>query len=138
MRSKHIPMPIEEFELLPMALGWKYEYWDGTAHVTPGHKIVFASVAVSARIGRCEVGIRPVVAEDEQRLIPPFIEAFEDSFDFCDWRADAIEEGAAESIGKFFRGKQRSPSAASQVALDSDDGSVVAAALITEGPNNPF
>jgi hypothetical protein len=44
MRSQHLPMTSEEFKLMPRKLGWKSEYWDGRAHITPGYRIVTVSV----------------------------------------------------------------------------------------------
>ena len=35
IRSQHLPMSFAEWELLPYQPGWKYEHWDGCAHITP-------------------------------------------------------------------------------------------------------
>lgn len=35
MKSKHIPMSVEEFHLMEHPFGWKTEYFSGKAHLTP-------------------------------------------------------------------------------------------------------
>jgi GNAT superfamily N-acetyltransferase len=42
-------MSFEEFRLLPRDPGWKYEYFDGMAHITPRPRLATVRVAVEAR-----------------------------------------------------------------------------------------
>src|SRR5438876_4350 len=49
VKSEHSEMSIEEFELLPIRAGWKYEYWDGRAHITPREHGVIVAIPVTAR-----------------------------------------------------------------------------------------
>ena len=49
MRSQHIPMTWEEYERHEWRFGWKHEYWDGQAHFTPRHNLVFVRTPVEPR-----------------------------------------------------------------------------------------
>src|SRR5262245_710916 len=49
IRSRHLPMSFEEWDLLPYQPGWKYEYWDGCAHITPNHQTAVTTATVTPR-----------------------------------------------------------------------------------------
>jgi len=138
MRSKHITMPWEEFEVLPRAPGWKYEYWDGTAHITPNHRIVVTTVAVSPRAVVTAASIRPAVADDETYLKPPFMEAFAEAVDYCDYDEDGLNRGANRDLERIFKSRGGTLFGASRVALDPSEGTPIGAVLVTEGPVNPL
>jgi len=42
-------MPFEEFELLPLRLGWRHEYYDGQAHLTVRPMAVLATVRIDSK-----------------------------------------------------------------------------------------
>jgi GNAT superfamily N-acetyltransferase len=138
MRSKHIAMPWEEFEVLPRAPGWKYEYWDGTAHITPNHRIVVTTVAVSPRIVNTAATIRPAVADDEQYLKQPFMEAFAEAVDYCDYDEDGLNRGANRDLERVFKSQGGNLFGASLIGLDPAKGTPIGAVLVTEGPVNPL
>lgn len=117
MRSQHIPMTWQEYELQPMKLGWKYEYWDGHTHISPRHNAVSVSVAVHPRTLHSPCDLRPVMPTDESELIAAYIAAYSDTIDFCDWEAERIEAAARKDIGNFFAGKRGTPLPASCVAV---------------------
>src|SRR5205823_10481348 len=101
MRSQHMAMAIEEFHLLPRVPGWKYEYWDGQAHITPGHLIVRASAEVVPRSVEAPCPIRGVVAADEPGLTRAFLEAFQGSVEYGGWPAKRVVEEARENVRTF-------------------------------------
>src|ERR671914_3021046 len=55
MRSLRVPMMWEEWERLPWRFGWKHEYWDGPAHLTPRQDHVLVEIRLrpsrSQRVG---------------------------------------------------------------------------------------
>ena len=107
MRSQHIPMTWQEYESLPMKLGWKYEYWDGQTHISPRHNVVSVTISVQPRPIRSSCAIRPVLTTDEPELIAAYIAAYSDTIDFCDWEADRIEAAAQKDITGIFSWKTR-------------------------------
>lgn len=46
MRSQHLPMTIEEFNAIPRKRGWKYEYWNSHAHISPRYRYAKAIVEI--------------------------------------------------------------------------------------------
>jgi GNAT superfamily N-acetyltransferase len=134
MRSQHIPMTWQEYELLPMKLGWKYEYWDGQTHISPRHNIVSVTVAIQPRPLRSSWVLRPVITTDEPELIAAYIAAYSDTMDFCDWEANQIEAAAQKDIGGFLAGKRGTALPASCVAVASHPETgheiIIGAALI--------
>ncbi|MCP9496855.1 MAG: GNAT family N-acetyltransferase [Pyrinomonadaceae bacterium MAG19_C2-C3] len=126
-------MTLEEFERSPARFGWKHEYWDGCAHLTPMETHVCAQVKVERHEfqTRQRIASRPVTADDADALIACFIETFEDGIEFCDWRPEDILHQAQHKITGYFAGKQGTPSDVSRCAL-TDDGEVIAAALIAD------
>lgn len=123
----------EEFERSPARFGWKHEYWDGCAHLTPMETHVCARVQVKHRVCqmRQRFASRHVTVGDTEALIACFIETFEDGIEFCDWRPKDIVRQAHRKITGYFTSKQGTPSDVSRCAL-SDEGEVIAAALIAE------
>jgi GNAT superfamily N-acetyltransferase len=108
MRSLHVPMTWEEWERLPWRFGWKHEYWNGHAHLTPRQDHVhvrFDGEVWSAQLPK-GLRMRPVVHEDARALINAFIEAFEDGVEFCDWPVEKIHEHARGNITDYFAGRR--------------------------------
>lgn len=79
MQSQHIPMSFDAFELLPWKPEWKYEYWDGVAHITPRHQTVTVRVRIENTLptsmpgGRPRDGrlcIRPCSADEKLEFLP--------------------------------------------------------------------
>lgn len=138
MRSKHIAMSVEEFHALPMELGWKYEYWNGTAHITPSHGLVIATVPVSLREVKAPVEVRRLCDGDADAVNSAFIEAFADSVDYCDCDREAVARGAEYALNDFAKRERRKPSTASHVAIDPEDSAVIGAALVSGGAENPI
>ena len=141
MRSQHIQMSWEEFELMPIKLGWKHEYWDGQAHISPRWQSVTATCPVQQRNVHAPCTMRPVTEQDEQQLITGYVEAFRDAFDFCDWDLEKIQTAARDDIRKIFSEQRGRFLAASRIAVETpsvtDKEKIIGAALITESEGQP-
>src|SRR5438067_5560926 len=76
IRSQRLPMSFEEWELLPYQPGWKYEYWDGCAHITPNHQTAVTTAMVTPQTVNAPCALRRVLPEDEASLLAVYMEAF--------------------------------------------------------------
>ena len=136
MRSRHLAMSLEEFRLLKRKPGWKYEYWNGTAHISPGHRVVSVFLNVEPRSCQSPCRIRPVVKKCESELIGAYLAAFRDTIEYCDREEEGIADSARKSVIGFLTGERGDPLSASRLALISHpevEGSVVGgAALLVE------
>ncbi|MCP5107494.1 MAG: GNAT family N-acetyltransferase [bacterium] len=133
MRSRHLPMTRAEFDLLPRKLGWKYEYWDKHAHISPEHHVVKTLIEVKPHHVNSSYKLRQVEPNDEAQLVSLYIAAFSDTIDFCDWEADKIAACAGSDIRGFFIGKRGRPLPVSLVVVDKQSGTaVIGAVLIVE------
>src|SRR5882762_9921216 len=141
MHSQHLPMTWEEFELMPMKLGWKHEYWDGQAHISPRWLSVTATCPVQLRPVHAPCTIRPVAKHDEQQLMTGYVEAFRDAFDFCDWDPEKIQTAAKDDIQDILSEQRGRFLAASRIAVETPSVTgkekIVGAALITESEGQP-
>ena len=136
MRSRHLAMTFEQFELLERKPGWKYEYWHGKAHISPGHRVVTASVNIEPRSCKYPGRIGPAEKKYEAELIFAYLAAFRDTIEYCDWEEEKIADSARKSVAGFFAGERGNPLPASRLALVShpevEDRLVVGAALLVE------
>lgn len=130
--SQHIPMSYEAWNLLPYQPGWKFEYWDGCAHITPSHQVAVTQVAVTPRPVATACTLRPVLASDEAALLAVYIAAFEDNQAFCDYTEAQFEEAARKDLYESFHGRRGPLLPASRVALDgSETPQLIGAALLS-------
>jgi putative acetyltransferase len=131
--SQHTRMPYEEWDLLPYQPGWKYEYWDGCAHITPNHQTAVTAVEVTPRSVYAPCALRPVSLEDETPLLLIYLEAFADNQAFCDYTEARFHEAARKDLHDSFRGRRAPLLAASRVAVDTGEGEsqLIGAALLS-------
>lgn len=132
-------MSWEEFERMPWRFGWKHEYWDGCAHLTPR-----AESAVTACVTQ-----RAVEAADAEDLIECFIETFQEGVEFCDWQAEQFQAHARRNITGYFAGRRGAPHEVSRLATsnEAETGAIqtstvsaqriIAAALFIQKPDAP-
>lgn len=131
MKSQRIPMTIEEFHRMPHRLGWKHEYYNGQAHITPSESaIVTASLPVAPRPVIAPCSLRPPTEEDLNALIPVYYAAFAESADYCDMEMRMIVKSAQRNLTRYFIGERGRPLPESRLAVDGEK--IVGAALLVE------
>jgi ribosomal protein S18 acetylase RimI-like enzyme len=133
MTSQHIPMSYEAWRCLPYQPGWKCEYFDGCAHITPTHQIAVTQVAVTPRSVTAPCLLRPVLASDEAALLPVYMQVFADNQAFCDYTEARFHEAARKDLGESFHGRRGSLLAASRVAINTRGATsqLIGAALLS-------
>ena len=128
-------MSLAEFRLLPRDPGWRYEYFDKMAHVTPRARFATVRVGVGSRPLEPPLPLRSVVASDREELRAAYVAAFADSVEYCDVPPEGISRSARENIRDFYAGDRGEVLPSSCVAVDDaaeDPVEVVAgAALVT-------
>ncbi len=133
--SQHIPMSYEAWKLLPYQPGWKYEYLDGCAHITPSHQVAVTQAAVTPRPVSTACTLRPVQALDEAELLAVYMAAFEDNQTFCDDTEEQFREAARKDLYESFHGRRGPLLPASRVALGPHDShgapQLIGAALLS-------
>lgn len=128
-------MTMDAFELMPRKLGWKHEYWDGQAHISPRWQTVTVSCSVQPRSVSSPCPLRPIMESDEPQLVAAYIAAFSDSFDFCDWQPEKIISAAKDDVRQILSGQRGRLLPASRVAIAKNN--IVGAALITKKEGQP-
>lgn len=134
MKSDPIVMSWEEYELMPWRLGWKHEYFNGMAYLTPRQQSVLTVIEVAPRNDTPQpFKIRPVVPTDAPELKHLFFEVFHDSVEFCNYEERDIQESAQSCIDNYFGAAKGEPSKVSCVAI-SPEGELIGTALVIEQP----
>src|SRR5947209_6862818 len=116
MRSQRLPMSIDAFELLPRKPGWKYEYWDGHAHMRPAHAVAELTLPLRPREVASPLTLRAVTAADAAALSRAFYSAFRGTAEYCGWPLRRIRESSVECIETFFSGERGTLLEASRMA----------------------
>lgn len=134
LRSQHVPMSFEEWERLPRPPGWKYEYFDGCAHIRPGYQYAVTALELTVRPVNPPCLLRGVSPEDEALLLPVYLEAFEDEPTFCDYSDEKFRDAARADLRATFSGNRAPPLAASRVAVATEAGEArcLGAALLSQ------
>jgi len=134
VQSRHVAMTYQEFELMPRSIGWKHEYWDGQAHITPDHQTARATIRTSSRSFTAPCKLRHVDACDTKQLVSAYLSAFSDTIEYCDWKPESISESACNAIDEYFSGKrgQAHPSSRLAVVPTADGEERIGAALLSE------
>src|SRR3990172_8963645 len=135
MRSRHTAMSFAEFRLLPRDPGWKYEYFDEMAHITPRARVATVRVAVDSRRSESPLPLRGVVASDREGLVAAYVATFADSAEYCDVPLKGVSRSARENMRGFYAGDRGETLPSSCVAVDEAAGDlaevVAGAALVT-------
>jgi GNAT superfamily N-acetyltransferase len=132
MKSKHIPMSVEDFELMEHPFGWKTEYFSGKAHLTPREHHVRTQLTLTPQAIAVSSQIVPVDPSLKEEMIATFFEAFEDSVEFCDWSLPDIRTHAAKNINNYFQGVRGKPHPVSRMALEPNSQQIIGLALFAE------
>lgn len=133
MQSRHVPMTVEEYELLPFELGWKCEYYDGQAHFTPRYHPVSTMLQVSRRTFSAPCPLRPAVTADAEKLAEVYVLSFGATLEYCDYTDEEMHKAAERALHEHFTGERGHPLSASRVAVDPNhpDRLIGAALLLT-------
>jgi len=120
-----IPMSVEEYELSEHPLGWKMEYWNGEAHLTPREMGVRTRLDLTTFSPPQPQNSHPytLVPVDEtyaEQMIDGYFACFVNSVEFCNWPIENIQESAQRDITNYFAGKRGTPHSASVIALEPD------------------
>lgn len=117
-------MSYNEFSNIERLLGWKTEYWDGYARLTPrsiGVKTIlrFESFNPLKQTNAQEFTIITPTADYAQAMLDCYIAAFVNSVEFCGWPIERIFEEAQRDISLYFEGKRGKPLSASAIVLET-------------------
>lgn len=137
MRSRRVPMTLEEYELLPFEPGWKCEYVDGCAHFTPRHHAIITSLKVAPRQLINPPQIRPALPSDVPMLVEPYAAAFGETIEYCDYSRQQVKRAARDALQSHFAGLRGEPHPASRVAFElcgeGGEERLIGAALLVTG-----
>lgn len=122
-------MSWDEFEIMEHPFGWKVEYWDGLARLTPRSMGVTTRIGLSPRSLPQDYTLIPVYPDYSEQLIAGYMETFVDSVEFCDWPLKDIQNSANKCINHYFEGKRGEPLPASVIALEADSQNLAGVAL---------
>lgn len=134
MKSFKIPMTIDEFHLAEFPFGWKDEYCDGFAYVTPRDHGVLMKMPIKERRVRNTFEIKLLADASIKKIVRLFYESFVDSVEFCDWSKREIKERAAENVGDYFDGRRGvpAPELSRLVFAPGDTKDLIGACLVSK------
>jgi RimJ/RimL family protein N-acetyltransferase len=142
MRSRIVPMTVDEYHLLPFEPGWKCEYWDGKAHYSPRYHAVITTVAVAARDVNTDCVLRRPAESDIEPLTPVYVAAFHETIEYFGYSQEQVVEAAGRDLRNYFAGEHGQPTSASCLAVapgsNLDEEAVVGAAMIKLTGNGPL
>jgi GNAT superfamily N-acetyltransferase len=129
MKRKSIPMSFAEYEVLERPFGWKVEYWDGQAHLTPREACVNTRIDLLPRSLTQNYTLVPVHSSFAEQMIAGYFEVFVDSVEFCDWPTAQVQDSAEKCIDHYFAGTKGESLPASVIALEPDSQKLAGLAL---------
>ncbi|MBE9028236.1 GNAT family N-acetyltransferase [filamentous cyanobacterium LEGE 11480] len=134
MERSVIPMSWEEFEVMEQPFGWKVEYGDGQANLTPRAIGVTTRLRLAPRNFSHTHQLIPAHPGYCEQMIAGYFETFADSVEFCSWPTADIEASAEKDIQRFFSGTKGEPLSASVIALAPDAQQLIGVALFLLKP----
>lgn len=139
MKSEQIVMSWEEYELMPWQLGWKHEYFNGMAYLSPRQQSVLTVIEIAPRNDTPKsFMIRSVVPTDAPELKRLFFEVFHDSVEYCNYEEQDIQESAQSCIDKYFGAVKGEPSKVSCVAISPEEELIGTALVIEQPGRHPY
>ena len=134
MKRPSIPMTFGEYEVLERPFGWKVEYWDGHAQLTPRSmgvetRIDLKTYALPQQLNPHQHTLIPADVTYTEQMIAGYFEAFADSVEFCNWPLERIQESAERCIHRYFSGHRGDPLPASVIALEPNTQEITGLAL---------
>jgi len=128
LRSIRRRMTFAAFDRLPRRVGWKYEYYDGTATVAPARVFVPYEIDLAEPTAGENSAIRRVTTDDVTVLRFAFAEAFRSAPEYADRTYAQYLAEVEKYFHEYFNAIRGSQSAASCLAVQ--DRQVVGAALL--------
>lgn len=136
-----IPLSVEEYERMPHLIGWKHEYWDGIARLSPAHsafaklkrRLYPATDSQEPLALDSKFELRHVQPADEAGLIQLHLQSFEDAVEFAGLDEASYLKQTTNSIQAFFGAVNGSGWAAGDLhgsSLIEVDKKIVAALLL--------
>ena len=101
-------MTRDEFLVMPHRLGWKHEYWDGMARLSPSlgaiasFEVDLDETRTSSPTWNGSLSICGVNAVDHESLVQLHLIAFDDSVEFAGYPDAAFEKEQRRSMSAFF------------------------------------
>ena len=87
-------MSFAEYEVLEYPFGWKAEYWDGQARLTPREMGVTTHLDLSHSLIENtplrQHTLVPVDSTYAEQMVAGYFEVFSDSVEFCNWLLEDI------------------------------------------------
>ncbi len=130
-----IPMSFEAYEVMERPFGWKVEYWDGHARLSPRSIGVTTKINLTPRNFSHHHTLIPVRPDYHDQMMAGYLETFSASVEFCGWPSASIAESAARDISNYFSGKRGEPLSASVLALAPGSQELAGLALLIHRPN---
>lgn len=131
MKSLKLKMTFEEYDTMPWRFGWKHEYWDGYARVTPRYDSILVKMSVKPRAVETAARIVNIEQISVKNLEKLFFDSFVETVEYCDYKRADVKKSAAKNIEKFFSGERGEPVLELSCAAILDD-ELAGAALITK------
>jgi GNAT superfamily N-acetyltransferase len=129
MKRKSIPMSFAEYEVLERPFGWKVEYWDGQAHLTPREVCVTTQIDLLPRSLTQNYALIPAHPNFTEQMIGGYFEVFVDSVEFCDWTVEQVQDSAEDCISHYFAETRGESLPASVIALEPNSHKLAGLAL---------
>lgn len=133
MESSHLSMTADQFKKIPREPGWKYEYYNEKAHITPAEMVAVVELAPSS----LPVWIPRPDGIHFERLDEPFdalaeaaYETFEDSMDYCDWPKESIRQNLGKHLEKWAASEDKDVKQSSRIAWSEETGEVAGVLMI--------
>lgn len=109
MKDLKIPMTFEEFEMYEVPFGWKDEYFNGFAYITPREHGVMMKIAVEKRELDNLIEIKPVSEVSLEHLSKLFYDSFVNSVEYLGQTKYGIKKSSVREINNFFNGERGVP-----------------------------
>lgn len=131
MKSQHLSISFPEFELMPQPFGWKVEYYDDKAHLTPRETAIRTKLTIQEDIAIKTIpyDLQLIDVNYKSQMIKAFYQAFGDSVEFCDWTKKEIRKHADRNINNYFAGVRGVPISQSVMVIEPDTRQLIGLAL---------
>lgn len=109
MNDFKIPMTVEEFEICEVPFGWKDEYSNGFAYITPREHGVMMKIAVEKGEIENSIEIKPISKVTIEQLSKLFYASFVNSIEYLGRTKYSVRQSSIREINNFFNGERGIP-----------------------------